>query len=128
MSVGTVPTLSLDDLLALEHDGWRALCQRGRGAELYGGLMAEDGAMVLAGGLVLDRAGVVDSLVDSPPWASYEITEPRIIELGDAGATVLYRAVARRDEGEPFVALMASTYRLVDGRPRLALHQQTPDS
>ena len=52
--------MTLDGLLALEHDGWAALCA-GRGAAFYGDVMTADGLMVLANGLVLDRDQVVAS-------------------------------------------------------------------
>ena len=116
--------LSMDALLAVEHAGWRSLCE-GRGGAFYGELMTADGLMVLVNGMVLDREQVVESLDQSPPWDSYEIDRPRLMSLGDEGAALVYRGAAVRGEEEPFTALMSSVYRRVGGRPRLALYQQT---
>lgn len=116
--------LQLPDLLALEHEGWRALCE-GRGAPFYGDLMTEDGVMVLAHGMVLDRAQVVHSLQDSPAWDDYAIEDPRVVGMGEDAVALVYRAQARRAGAPPFEALMSSVYRVQDGRLRLALYQQT---
>ncbi|GAA1720169.1 hypothetical protein GCM10009809_14880 [Isoptericola hypogeus] len=116
-------TLTPDRLLSLEHDGWASLCE-GRGGRFYGGLMTPDGLMVLVDGSVLDRATIAATLDAAPPWDSYEIREPRRVDLGEGAAALVYRARAvRGDQG--FVAWMSSTYRLLDGEPRLALYQQT---
>lgn len=114
----------LPDLLALEHEGWRSLCE-GRGAHFYGELMTEDGVMVLAHGMVLDRARVVESLQDAPAWDDYAIEDPRLVAMGEDAVALVYRARARRAGAPPFEALMSSVYVVQDGRPRLALYQQT---
>jgi hypothetical protein len=54
------------------------------------------------------------------------LTEERLVEVGGDAAAVVYKASASRDgQTEPFVALMSSVYRMIDGEPRLALYQQT---
>lgn len=117
--------LTLARLMALEHEGWRSLTGSA-GGDFYGDLMTADAVMVLVNGMVLDRDSIASSLDDSSPWASYELTEERLVGVGDDAAAVVYKASATRDgQPEPFVALMSSVYRLVDGRPRLALYQQT---
>ncbi|WP_243226090.1 nuclear transport factor 2 family protein [Microbacterium sp. CIAB417] len=116
----------LDELLDLEHQGWRSLCD-GTGAEFYGDIMTSDGVMVLAHGQILDRRAVVDSLNDVPAWRTYDIAEARLIGLGDDHAILVYNGRAYRDGEEPaFVALMSSIYTRRDGNWRLALYQQTP--
>jgi len=117
-------TEQIEELLELEHQGWRSLCD-GAGSDFYGGLMSEDGAMLLASGLSMDRSDVIASLADAPPWERYEIVEPRLLSLADGAATLLYTGRAFRAGAEPFVALMASTYVRRDGVWRLALYQQT---
>lgn len=112
-------------LLALEVAGWRALCD-GTAAAFYGDLLSDDALMIVAGGIVLTRAQAVASLADGPTWASFELDGVRSVELGPAVAALVYVGTGRRPGQEPFVAAMASTYRLVDGRWRLALYQQTP--
>jgi hypothetical protein len=115
----------MTQLLELERQGWDSLCQ-GRGGDWYGPLMTEDAVMILVNGMVLDRDAIAGSLNESPPWATYELTEERLVKVGDAATALVYRASASREgQAEPFVALMTSIYRVVDGEPRLALYQQT---
>ncbi len=116
----------LDELLYLEHRGWRSLCD-GTGADFYGRIMTDDALMVLAHGMVLDRETVIASLDDAPPWRSYEIADERLIRLTDDDAVLLYTGRASRDDAEPeFAALMSSVYTRIGGTWRLALYQQTP--
>lgn len=116
----------LDDLLELEHQGWRSLCE-GTGADFYGRIMTEDAVMVLAHGQVFDRQAVVESLNDAPPWRTYDISEERLIALDDDHAALVYTGRGYRGEGSPeFVALMSSVYTRRDGSWLLALYQQTP--
>lgn len=117
-------TEQIEKLLELEHQGWRSLCD-GTGSDFYGALMTEDGAMLLASGLSMDRSEVLASLADAPPWERYEIDEPRLLALANGASALLYTGRAFRAEGEPFVALMASTYVRREGAWRLALYQQT---
>jgi hypothetical protein len=116
----------LDELLELEHQGWRSLCES-TGAEFYGRTMTSDGVMVLAHGQVLDRQAVVDSLHEAPPWRSFDITDERLVHLSEDAAIHVYTGRAYRDGHEPaFLALMSSVYTRHDGTWRLALYQQTP--
>jgi hypothetical protein len=61
----------LDDLLALERQGWESLCTS-TGADFYGRIMTQDGVMVLAHGQVFDRQAVIDSLNEAPPWRNFK--------------------------------------------------------
>ncbi|MBO0610284.1 nuclear transport factor 2 family protein [Myceligenerans salitolerans] len=118
-------SMSLDALVALEHQGWDALCAS-RGGTFYGDLMTADAVMVLPNGVVMDRDAIAAGLDGAPAWTAYTLTDTRLVEAGDDAAALVYRASAERDDlEEPFVALMSSVYRLVDGVPRLALYQQT---
>ena len=119
-----MPILTLGRLVVREHEGWESLCE-GRGGTFYGAAMADDAVMILVNGMVLDRDTVAASLNDSPPWDSFEILEPSLVDLGESAAALVYRARAVRSDSEPFVALMTSTYRLISGEPKLALYQQT---
>ncbi|GAA3712458.1 hypothetical protein GCM10022377_27610 [Zhihengliuella alba] len=116
--------LSLDRLLELEHRGWQALCSS-RGGSFYSDLMTADALMILVNGAVLDRDTIAATLDEAPPWDSFTIEEPRAVPVGEDSTALVYRARALRGPDQPFTALMASTYRLVDGVPRLALYQQT---
>ncbi len=116
----------LDELLDLEHQGWKSLCNS-TGADFYGRIMSSDGVMVLAHGQVFDRQAVIDSLNAAPPWRTYDIADERLIALSDDHAVLVYTGRAYREEDEPaFIALMSSVYTRHEGAWRLALYQQTP--
>ncbi len=113
-----------DALLRLERRGWDALCD-GTGDEVYGELMTDDALMVLANGAVLDRAEVVASLRDAPPWDGYEIADERLVAAGPDAATLVYRGTARREGSADVVGIMTSLYTRVGTGWRLALYTQT---
>jgi len=115
-------------LLDLERRGWDSLCD-GTGSTFYGDLMTDDGLMVLADGSVMDRDAVIASLEHAPPWQSYDIDDPRVVDAGDWTAVVVYTGTGYRDGDQPaFVWVMSSVYVRRDGNWRLALYQQTPTS
>ena len=114
-------------LLDLERRGWDSLCDS-TGSAFYGDLMTDDGLMVLADGSVLDRDQVVASLSDAPPWHSYDIDDPRVVDSGDTAALVYVGTGYREGDQPAFVGIMSSVYVRQDGRWRLALYQQTPVS
>ncbi len=116
----------MDELLELEHAGWASLCN-GTGAEFYGGLMTDDGVMVLANGTVMTRSDVVEALGKSPPWAGYEMDDVRVVPLGEDSAAVVYVGTVHRGGDDPaFVGVMSSVYVRRNADWRLALYQQTP--
>ncbi|PXX59293.1 uncharacterized protein DUF4440 [Nocardia tenerifensis] len=116
----------LNELVAVEERGWDSLCD-GTGAEFYGALMTGDAVMVLANGAVLDRGEVVAALKDSPPWRTYEIREPRLVDVGVHSKILVYTGVGYRDGDEPaFTGRMSSVYLRAGGEWKLALYQQTP--
>jgi ketosteroid isomerase-like protein len=118
----------IDELLELEHAGWKSLCER-RGDKFYGSLMTDDAVMVLANGMVMDRATVTSALGESPPWARYEITEVRLVEIADDAAALVYTGSGWRDGAdEPFVGAMSSVYRRTADGWKLALYQQSAKS
>lgn len=117
--------LTLDRLLELEHRGWDALSSS-RGGTFYGELMTPDAVMILVNGMVLDRPTIARTLNDSPPWSSYRLEDARLVPTSETSAALVYTATARRDgQDDPFVALMASHYRVLDDQTRLTLYQQT---
>ncbi len=115
----------MDDLLELERRGWDALCD-GSGAAFYGDLMTDDGTMVLAGGTVMSKEQVIDSLHGAASWESYDIDEPRTVEVCEESRALVYTGTGYRDGRKAFTGVMTSVYVREDGRWRLALYQQTP--
>lgn len=119
-----VSSMDIDELLQLERRGWDSLC-RGTGGEFYGRIMTPTAVMVLANGVVLDRDAVAASLDEAPPWREYSIEEPRLVELDERSAVLVYTGAASREDGE-FRALMSSVYTRTGDQWQLALYQQTP--
>jgi hypothetical protein len=117
---------SHDELLALEHDAWKALSTSGaEAAAFYERALADEVLMLLPGGMVLDdRAQVIGSM-QGEPWSSFELSDERVLALGADSAVVAYKGRARRGDTD-YTALFNSTYVRVAGRWRLAVHQQTP--
>ena len=115
----------MDDLLELEHAGWRSLCE-GTGGRFYGELMTDQARMVLANGSVMSRRQVVEALAGAPTWDAYQIDDPAAVPIDDQTTALVYTGTGRRGDGEPFVGVMTSVYVRRDDGWRLALYQQTP--
>ena len=117
-----------DELLQLEREGWRALSRNGEAAgRFYAEHLAVNVLMLLPGGMVLDDRDQVIEAMGGSPWSSFELSDERVLELGNGDcAVVAYRATAQREGSEPYAALFNSTYVRQEGAWRLAIHQQTP--
>jgi hypothetical protein len=115
-----------DEVVELERAGWRALATGGdAAADFYEAVLADPMLMLLPGGMELDDRSAAVEAMRGPPWDHYELGPVRTLALGADAVAVTYRATARRGDVE-YDALFNSTYVRVDGRWRLALHQQTP--
>lgn len=115
-----------ETLLVLETRGWEALSTAGRGAAFYDELLSDDASMVFPSG-VMNRDECIAAIRSSTPWARYRIEEPRVLQLAEDCAVLLYKVTARR-KGEPtFVAMIGSTYVKRDGTWKLRLQQQSPN-
>ena len=117
-------TLSIQDLLDVEHRGWRSLTD-GTAAEVYDTILTDEAELILAHGEVLPRAEGLAAMGAGERWAGYRIEQPHVVPLGDDAAVLVYTGCAHRG-GPEFRAHMASTYVLVDGQLKLAVYQQTP--
>jgi hypothetical protein len=111
-------------LIALEHEGWDALVE-GDGGRYYREHLTDDAVTAFPFG-VLTRAATIEALESAPPWERYEIADPRVVELGDAGGIVVYEVVARRPGEEPYSAVVSTTFVRDGGVWRVAFHQQSP--
>ncbi|MFN8025270.1 MAG: nuclear transport factor 2 family protein [Acidimicrobiia bacterium] len=114
-----------DELLALETAAWQALTEPGAATGYYDDTLADDVLMLFPGGMVIDDREAVVASMDGALWSSFEITEPRVLRLGDDAAVFAYRVHAVRQE-QDYDALLNSTYVREAGEWHLALHQQTP--
>lgn len=114
-----------DELIELEHRAWDALATEGAARDFYADVLAPDVLMLLPGGMVIDDRDAVVASMTGPPWDEFDLRDERVVELGPGSALVAYRARARRGDVD-YDALFSSTYVKLDGRWRLAVHQQTP--
>jgi uncharacterized protein YchJ len=115
------------ELLDLERAAWDALSTSGEAAtKYYDHVLADDVLMLFPGGMVIDDRAQVVASMEHASWKSFELTDERVLPLGDSAAIVAYRATADRGDGD-YTALFNSTYVREDGEWRLVLHQQTPD-
>ena len=115
----------MDELLDLENQGWKALCD-GTAGDFYGRVMAKNAVMIMGNGQVMTRDDVVKALADSPAWDSYAIDDAQVFELADDTHAVVYTGTGHRSEGDPFVGTMTTVYVRSGKNWQLALHQQTP--
>jgi hypothetical protein len=113
-----------DELIAVEREGWDALVA-GRGGEYYERKLAPQARMAFPFG-VLTRGEAIAAMDEAPPWASYEMIEPTVVELTEDSAIVVYRAVAQRPGQDAFSAVISSTFVRNGGEWKLAFHQQSP--
>jgi ketosteroid isomerase-like protein len=117
----------MKDPIELERHSWDVLVGSVEGASaFFGEILMDDTVMALPGGLLLAGKDAIMATMGGTPWASYEMTETRVVRLSDDVEAVVYRADAEDSEGQEYVALMTSVYVRHNGAWRLALHQQTP--
>jgi hypothetical protein len=116
----------LDELIALEQQGWEALSTSGEAARaFYDQVLDERVVMLLPGGMVLDdRATIVESM-SGQPWSRYALEDLRTLRPTPDSGVVAYGVVATRD-GQEYSALMSSVYVRREDGWKLVFHQQTP--
>ncbi|MBM0104368.1 nuclear transport factor 2 family protein [Steroidobacter sp. S1-65] len=116
----------MHELIELEQQGWRALATAGdAGRKFYASVLREDAVMLFPGGMRIEgRERILESL-GAQPWESFEIDDPKVIQLSEDAATVVYKVAARRKGTAPYTALISSTY-VRRTTWQLVAHQQTP--
>lgn len=108
-------------LIHQEHEGWDAVC-RGDGGTFYHHAMTPDGVLIVEDGIIERDAAI--AALEGQTWDSYTMSEHRIVRLGERAAVLVYRVIAHRGS-QVFERRMATTYTYVEGRWRVAAHQQT---
>ena len=114
----------IDRLLELEEQGWQALSSA-EPFKFCDEWLADD-AVVIVPGMIIDRATFLEAVAHEKPWASHRIEEPRVVQLTDDSAALVYRVRAQRESQPEFAGLLTSVYVNRAGQWQLALHQQTP--
>jgi hypothetical protein len=113
------------ELIAAERAGWSALTTS-TGADYYRRHLSPDAVMVFSVGR-MDRDEALTAIEHAPPWISFQIDEPTVVELTEESAVLTYRATARRDGQPDYHAWVSSTYVHRNGDWVLAVHQQSPE-
>ncbi len=69
---------------------------------------------------------MLEAVDSAEPWETFSIDAPRLVELGEDVAALVYTAQAQRSGQESYVAAITSVYRRAGGGWELVVHQQTP--
>ena len=113
------------ELLELEREALAALSTEGMAEPFYDKVLARNVLMLLPGGTVIDDRATVVASMRGAVFDGFDVSDERVLPLGDDCAVVAYRVTVKR-QGSEHTALFNSTYVREDGEWRLALHQQTP--
>jgi hypothetical protein len=112
------------ELIEAEREGWQALAS-GRGGDHYRQHLAANAVMAFPFG-VMSRQQAIDAMEAAPPWSSFDLIDPQVVELSADSGIVVYRVKAQRAGEEPYGAIVSSTFVRGEGRWLLAFHQQSP--
>ena len=112
----------IEELLKLDYGFWNAT----QDPDFYRDHMADDGLAVFSMGVMAKDAAIASTSGDQvTAWTDIRIEDPRLLQLTDDVAALVYKGSAKRD-GEPYSAHSTSVYVRRDGDWKLAIHQQSP--
>ena len=114
----------LDQLVALERQGWDALVA-GEGGAYYREHLTTNALMAFPFG-VLTRDATIQAIESAPPWERYELRQPRVVGLSDDSGVLVYEVVAQRAGQPPYSAVISSAFVRQHDEWKLAFHQQSP--
>ena len=113
-------TFDSNDIWTLELGLWLG------GMETVAGRMVDGCLMVFPEPVgILKGDEIVDTLGQTPRWASVEMAERNILYQDTKTVCVAYRAEALRENEEPYSAFCSSVYVRQDGGWKMLSHQQT---
>lgn len=116
----------MKELFDLEQKGWQALSREGEaGKRFYEFILREDAVMLLPNGMRIEGRERILQSFGTQPWKTFQIENAKVISLSVNAATLVYRVTAQREGGQPYEALVSSTY-VRDRKWQLVVHQQTP--
>lgn len=89
--------------------------------------LTEEAMLIFPGeGNTYTKAQCVAAMVDHPVYTKYDLTEPRIVHIGESTAVLTHRATVMHEQDErPRSVAVSSVLVHQDGEWRLALHQWT---
>lgn len=109
------------DLMSLEEGFW---ANAGDPA-FYEEHFTDDGIIALSAGMI-DKPGVMSAMERAEPWDKYVLHDPRLIDVGDDVAALVYTATARRESDDSdYTPVVTSVYVLRNEEWKLIVHQQT---
>ncbi len=116
----------MQEIIDLEKQGWQALSVQGDAAiAFYAAILLENAVMLFPGGLrIAGKANILASF-GAQPWKSFKLENLQVAQLGKDVVVLTYEVTARREEQEPYHALISSLYLGVEGAWKLGLHQHT---
>jgi hypothetical protein len=94
------------ELIDAEREGWQALTTT-EGATYNERHLTATAIMAFPSG-AMTRSEALDAMRSTPPWSSFEILEPRVVDLTADCGVLVYRAVAERVGQPPYRALISS--------------------
>ncbi len=117
----------MQDLIELEKQGWHALSSEPEvSKEFYRSILRDDAIMLFPGGTLIDGKEKILASLAAQPCRSFQIEEPQVLSLAENTGVLIYRVYACREGSDPYIALISSTYVLIDNAWKLVFHQQTP--
>lgn len=75
---------------------------------------------------VIDREQAIDAIASAPPWSRFEISDARVIRLGEDAAVVVDRVRPHREGQAKLEAVVSSSFVRADDSWQLAYHQKSP--
>jgi hypothetical protein len=90
--------------------------------------LTDDALLIFPGaGNTYTKAGCIAALSDHPPYVKYDLSDPRIVHIGDSTAVLTHHATVMHTADEKPRAVVVTDVLVLDaGIWRMALHQWTP--
>lgn len=90
--------------------------------------VTDDAMMIFPGaGNTYTKQQCIATMGDHPPYLKYDLSDPRVVHIGDSTAVLTHHAVVMNAADERPKSIVATTVLVQqDGAWRMALHQWTP--
>ena len=114
-------------LLELEKKAWEA--NKNRDVDFFKNFFADNGLVIFSLGIFDKESSLKDIESNPRELLSYEILEPKLIQLTEKSAAIIYKAEIKslfQNIESSFSVLITTTYMKVNETWRAAIHQQTP--
>jgi hypothetical protein len=117
----------LNELIALEHQGWQSLCD-GTAGQFCLDLLADDALLEFGDEVVMDRVAVAQTLARGSRLAGYDIAGAHLVSVGARAAALEYIGFGYPESGgSTFVGTVRSLYRRTGTGWKLVLCRQLSD-